>query len=114
MLDQVSNESSTSSHHLSILENTHEIPGLIPLDKCLPTFAEVTATTLHSIVIPNHKEPPSFHLSTATHEVEQEFPPVSLRTAKVLLHTHLDINEAIHAVAYRLIATIHHCTLYTS
>ena len=60
------------------------------------------------------QEPPSFRLSAALQENDQEFPPVSPRTAKVLLRTHPDINKAIHAIAYSLITTIHRRTLAAS
>ncbi len=90
------------------------MPALVDIEECLPTFAEAATTQLPHVIIPDNEDPPSFHLSTATHEAKQEFPPVSPRTAEVLLRTHPDINEAIHAVVYRLIATIHCCTLHAS
>src|SRR6266853_717870 len=104
MSDQVSNESSVSSCRLSVLQDGSEVPALVDIEECLPTFAEAATTQLPHVIIPDNEDPPSFHLSTATHEAKQEFPPVSPRTAEVLLRTHPDINEAIHAVAYRLIA----------
>src|SRR5216683_2029130 len=112
MSDQVSNELSISSHRSSISQD-HDIPRLINIKEQLPTFAEATTNNLPQVIVPS-EEPLSFCLSAATHEAEQEFPPVSPRTAEVLLWTHPNINKAIHAVAYGLIATIHCCTLAAS
>src|SRR5216683_6354159 len=113
MLDHVSNELSISSHQSSVSQDSDEIPGLITMVERLPTFAEAAATQLPCIVIPD-EEPPSFRLANATREAKQEFPPLSPRTAKVLLCIHPDINEAINAVTYGLIATIHCRTLHAS
>src|SRR6266851_5677449 len=113
MSDQVSNKSSISSHHSSISQD-HEIPILIAVEERLPTFAKAATTNLPHVIIPNDKEPPSFHLVEATHKAEQEFPPISPQTTEILLRTHPDINKAIHAIAYGLIATIHCRTLHAS
>src|SRR6266851_2223912 len=114
MLDQASNESSISSCHSSILQDDNQVPRLIAIEECLPTFAEATIANLPRVLIPNDEDPPSFHLSNATHEAKQDFPPVSPRTTEILLRTDPDIKEAIHTITYRLIAAIHRCTLATS
>src|SRR5712671_3965009 len=113
MSDQVSNESSVSSHRSSVDQDLDDTPTLIAVKERLPTFTEAAAIHLPHVVIPD-QDPPSFHLSAALQKNDQEFPPVSPRTAKVLLRTHPDINKAIHAVAYGLIATIHCQTLASS
>src|SRR5216683_4732738 len=114
MLVNLSNKSPTSSHCSSISSNNKNLPGLIVVEEHLPTFAEATTTNLPHHVIPTEDNLPSFHLSMANQEAKQEFPPIFPQTAEVLLHTHPNINEAIHAIAFRLITTIHHCTLATS
>src|SRR6266851_3702628 len=115
MSDQVSNKLSTSSCHSSIASSSDELPTLIAIEEQLPTFAEATAAHLPHVTIVTHKEdPPSFCLSTTLAEHEQDFPPVSPRTAEVILHTHPDINDAVQAIAYGLIATIHRHTLHAS
>src|SRR5216683_1980785 len=115
MSDPTSNESAVSSHHSSISSRDDtDLPILIAVEERLPTFAEAAAIQLPRVNIPDNKDPPSFRLSAATRELKQEHPPISPRTAKVLLCTHPDINEAIHAIAYGLIATIHRRTLHAS
>src|SRR6266853_6210432 len=107
MSDQVSNKSSSvSSPCSSVGQDLDDTPALIAIEERLPPFAKATTIHLPHIVVPN-QEPPSFQLSTTLQENDQEFPPVSPRTAEVLLRTHPDINEAIHTIAYGLIATIH-------
>src|SRR5216683_5883263 len=113
MSDQQSNESSVSSPHSSVGQDLDDTPAFITIEERLPTFAEATAIHLPRVVVPD-QDPLSFRLSTALQENDQEFPPVSPQTAEVLLCTHPDINEAIHAVAYGLIATIHCQTLASS
>ncbi len=113
MSDQQSNELSVSSGCSSPDQDLNNTPSLISLKECLPTFAEATTTQLPHVVI-SKQDPASFRLSATLHENKQEFPPVSPQTAKVLLHTHPDINKAIHAVTYGLIATIHRHTLASS
>src|SRR6266851_2212613 len=113
MSDQQLNESFISSCASSPDQSINDTPGLIALEERLPTFAKAAATHLPHIVIPD-QEPPSFHLSAALQENDQEFPLVLPRTTEILLRTHPDINEAIHTVAYGLITTIHHCTLASS
>jgi len=66
------------------------------------------------MVISTEDELLSFCLTVANQEANMEYPPISPRTAEVLLHTHPDINNTIHAVAFGLIATIHRCTLAAS
>src|SRR5216683_1513866 len=109
MSEPISNESSISSHRSSVSHDSQEIPSLV-VAECLPTFAEAATAQLPHVVVPD-EEPPSFHLSNVLQEAEQEHPPLSPRTAEVLLRTHPNINEAINAIAYRLIATIHRHTL---
>src|SRR6266853_1097280 len=111
MSDQVSNESSVSSCRSSVSQDDDEMPVLVTMGEHLPTFAKATTSNLPRVDIPPTEDPPSFRLSIATLEAEQEHPPISPCTAEVLLCTHPDINEAIHAVTYGLIATIHRHTL---
>ncbi len=111
MSDHISNESSVSSPTLS----SNELPVLVTITEWLPTFAEATAEHLPWVTIVTHEEdPPSFRLSTALAEHDQEFLPVSPQTAEVILHTHPNINDAVQAITYGLIATIHHRTLHAS
>jgi len=72
----------------------------------LPTFAKATTALPHTIVT-TKDEPPSFRLTVANQKADMEYPPTSPQTAEVLLRMHPDINDTIHAVAFRLIATIH-------
>src|SRR5216683_3501807 len=114
MLVNLSNKSTTSSCCSSISSDEENLLGLIAIEEQLPTFAEATTTDLpHHIITPT-EDPPSFCLSMANQEAEQEFPPISPQTAEVLLYTHPNINDAIHTVAFGLIATIHRYMLATS
>ena|SRR5216683_6601246 len=111
----LSNKSPTSSCQLSVSSENDNLLGLVAiLKECLPTFTKAAATHLPHTIINTTNKPPSFCLSIANQEAKQEFPPISPQTAEVLLCTHPDINEAIHVVAFGLIATIHQCTLATS
>src|SRR5216683_7700160 len=114
MSDHISNESSVSSHRSSVSKSDAELPILVAVQEHLPTFAKAAAIQLPRVVIPDNEDPPLFRLSAATRKLEQEHPPISPRTAEVLLCTHPDINEAIHAVTYSLIAMIHRRTLHAS
>jgi|SRR6266851_3878784 len=111
----LSNESLASFCQLSILSEDDNLPRLIAVPKeCLPTLAKAAATNLPHTIINIKDKPLLFCLSVANQEAEQEFPPISPCTAKVLLRTHPDINNTIYAVAFGLIATIHHHTLAAS
>jgi|SRR6266851_754570 len=111
----LSNKSPASSHQSSISSRDKNLPGLITIpEEHLPTFTKAAMANLPHTVIDTEDEPPSFHLTVATQEAEQEFPPISPRTAKVLLQMHPNINNTIHAVAFGLITTIHCHTLATS
>jgi len=115
MSQHTSNESSDSSRRSSISSDDASIPALVTAEEGhLPTFAEAATTLLPRTNVPSAEEPPSFRLTVATCKLEQEFPPVSPRTAEVLLRTDPDINDTIQAIAYGLIATIHHRTLHAS
>jgi|SRR6266851_3944360 len=103
----LSNESLTSTCHSSTSSSDDNLPGLITVQECLPTFTEATATILSHTIITTKDEPPSFRLSIANQEANIEYPLISPRTTEVLLRTHPDINDAIHTVAFGLIATIH-------
>jgi len=114
MSDNLSNESPTSLRRSSVLSRDKNLPGLIVIyEERLSTFAKA-ATTLSHTTIKTEDKPLSFHLTIATQEAEQDFPPISPCTAEVLLQTYPNINNAIHAVTFRLIATIHCCTLAAS
>ncbi len=101
-------------HHSSASSSDNNLPGLIAVEERLPTFTEAAATVLQHTHITTTEDPPLFHLSLAMQEANQEYPPISPRTAEVMLRTHPDINNTIGAVAFRLIATIHRRTLATS
>src|SRR5712671_5296719 len=111
----LSNKLPASSHRSSsISSNDENLPSLIKVEEHLPTFTKATAANLPHHGIITEDDPPSFRLSVANQEAEQEFPLISPWTAEVLLHTHPDINNTIHTITFRLIATIHHCTLAAS
>src|SRR6266853_6346447 len=114
MLVDLSNKLPTSSHHSSISSSEDDLPGLIAVKECLPTFAEAATANLPHHIVTTEDDPPSFCLSVTNQEAEQEFPPISPQMAEVLLCTPPDINNAIHAIAFRLIATIRHHTLAAS
>src|SRR5713101_8083598 len=114
MSNDLSNNSPTSSCHSSVSSKDDNLPRLITIEECLPTFAEATATNPPHHIITTEDDPLSFHLSIPNQEAKQEFPPISPHTAEVLLCTHLDINEAIHAITFQLITTIHHHMLAAS
>jgi|SRR5216683_4739169 len=103
----LSNELPASSHHSSVSSEEDDLPRLITIKEYLPTFTEAATANLPHHIITTEDDPPSFHLSVANQKAEQEFPPISPHMAEVLLHTHPDINDAIHAVTFGLIATIH-------
>src|SRR6266851_5662784 len=90
MLDQQSNKSSVSSCPSSPDQDSDNIPNLVEEGERLPTFAKAALAQLPHVVIPE-QDPPSFRISAALQENDQEFPPVSPRTAEILLHTHPDI-----------------------
>src|SRR5712671_4616984 len=92
------NESSINSHCSSVSsKDDADLPILIAMAEHLPTFAKAAATQLPRTTTPDNEDLPSFCLSVATRELEQDHPPVLPRTAEVLLCTHPDINEAIQA-----------------
>src|SRR6266851_2430230 len=103
----LSNKSPASSRHSSTSSEDDNLPSLITVQAHLPTFAEATASALPYMVISTEDEPLSFCLTVANQEANMEYPPISPQIAEVLLYMHPDINNTIHAIAFRLIATIH-------
>src|SRR6266851_1268402 len=116
MLTNLSNKSPTSSRHSSASSSDEDnnLPRLIAIKECLPTFAKAITTNLPHHIITIEEDPPSFHLSITNQKAKQEFPPISPHTTEVLLCTHPNINKAIHTIAFRLITTIHRHTLAAS
>ncbi|SRR6266851_3515160 len=111
----LSNESLASSRCSSISSEDDNLLGLVTVpEEHLPTFAKAAATNLPHTTINTEAKPPSFCLTVANQEAKQEYPPISPHMAEVLLQTHPNINNTIHAVAFGLITTIHQCTLATS
>jgi len=114
MLVNLSNESPALTCHSSTSSSDNNLPGLITIQERLPTFAKAATATLPHTIVTTENEPLSFQLSIANQEANMEYPPISPQTTKVLLCTHPDINDTIHAIMFGLITTIHQCTLAAS